>query len=67
MRAEAVAKGDELLIIDMPELAQTSRVYNEYLDQLTGIKTEDLTYCAISLVGPRNKIDGLVRKLRLLP
>lgn len=66
LRAEAMAKGDELLIIDMPELAQTSRVYDEYLDQLASIKTEDLTYCAMSLVGPRNKIDRLVRKLRLL-
>ncbi|NEA53336.1 DUF2000 domain-containing protein [Streptomyces sp. SID13666] len=43
------------------------RVYGEHLDQLADIKTEDLTYCAISLIGPRNKIDGLVRKLRLLP
>jgi len=66
LRADAVAKGDELLIIDMPELAQTSRVYDEYLDQLAGTKAEDLTYCAVSLVGPRNKIDRLVRKLLLL-
>ncbi|MBF9069098.1 DUF2000 domain-containing protein [Streptacidiphilus fuscans] len=66
LRAEATAKGDELLIIDMPELAQASRVYDEYLDQLASTKNEDLTYCAISLVGPRNKIDRLVRKLRLL-
>jgi hypothetical protein len=64
--AAAVAKGDELLIIDMPELAQTSRVYDEYLGQLAGTKAEDLTYCAVSLVGPRNKIDRLVRKLPLL-
>ncbi|MFC1407028.1 MULTISPECIES: DUF2000 domain-containing protein [Streptacidiphilus] len=66
LRTEAVAKGDEVLIVDMPDLAQTSRVYDEYLDQLAGSKTEDLTYCAISLVGPRNKIDKLVRRLPLL-
>jgi hypothetical protein len=66
LRTGAAAEGDELLIIDMPELAQTSRVYDEYLDQLSGIKTEDLAYCAISLVGPRNTIDRLVRKLPLL-
>ncbi|MFC1438870.1 DUF2000 domain-containing protein [Streptacidiphilus sp. N1-10] len=66
LRTEAVTKGDEMLIVDMPDLAQTSRVYDEYLDQLAGSKTEDLTYCAISLVGPRNKIDKLVRKLPLL-
>jgi hypothetical protein len=66
LRAETVAKGDELLIVDMPELAQTSRVYDEYLDQLASTKNEDLTYCAISLIGPRNKIDRLVRKLSLL-
>ena len=66
LRTGAAAKGGELLIIDMPELAQTSRVYDEYLDRLSGIKTEDLTYCAISLVGPRNTIGRLVRKLPLL-
>jgi hypothetical protein len=66
LRAEAAARGDELLIVDMPEVARTSSIYDEYLDQLAGRRKEDLIYCAISLVGPRKKIDKLVRKLSLL-
>lgn len=50
----------------MPERAQSSRVYDEYLDRLAGTKHEDLTYRAVSLVGPRNQVSKLVGKLSLL-
>ncbi|MEV4375642.1 DUF2000 domain-containing protein [Streptosporangium sp. NPDC049644] len=66
VRARAVVQEDELLIVDMPQLAQTSRVYDEYLDRLADTGSEELTYCALSLVGPRNRIDKLVGKLSLL-
>ncbi|GAA2900018.1 hypothetical protein GCM10010517_65600 [Streptosporangium fragile] len=65
LRAKAAAK-DDLLVVDMPEPAQTSRVYDEYLSRLAETRNEDLTYCAISLVGPRNKVDKLVGRLGLL-
>ncbi|MFJ9031048.1 DUF2000 domain-containing protein [Streptomyces sp. NPDC102274] len=65
LRAKAAAK-DDVLIVGMPEPAQTSRAYDEYLDRPAGTANEDLAYRAISLVGPRNKIDRLVGKLSLL-
>ncbi|MGI5400804.1 DUF2000 domain-containing protein [Streptomyces sp. CA-135486] len=65
LREKARAK-DGFFVADMPEHAQISRVYDEYLDYLAGTKSEDLTYHAISLVGPRNQVSKLVGKLSLL-
>ncbi|QHY94119.1 hypothetical protein SSPS47_03120 [Streptomyces sp. S4.7] len=65
LREKAAAKED-VLVVDMPEPAQTSRIYDEYLDLLAGTKHEDLTYHAVALVGPRNRIGKLVGKLFLL-
>jgi hypothetical protein len=63
VRAKAVAKVG-LHVVDMPEPAQTSRVYQDYLDTLA--ESDELSYYAISLVGPRNLVDKLVGGLRLL-
>lgn len=65
LREKATAK-DDVFVVDMPEPAQTSRIYDEYLDLLAGTKHEDLTYHAVGLVGPRNRISKLVGKLPLL-
>ena len=63
VRAKAVAKVG-VHVVDMPEPAQTSRVYQDYLDTLA--KSDELSYYAISLVGPRTMVDKLVGGLRLL-
>lgn len=65
LREKATAKED-VYVVDMPEPAQTSRIYDEYLDLLAGTKHEDLTYHAVALVGPRNKVSKLVGRLPLL-
>jgi hypothetical protein len=65
LRTQATSK-DGLFVVDMPEPAQSSRVYDEYLDRLAGTKHEYLTYYAVSVVGPRNQVDKLVGKLPLL-
>lgn len=65
LREKAAAKED-VFVVDMPAPAQTSRIYDEYLDLLAGTKHEDLTYHAVALVGPRNRIGKLVGKLPLL-
>jgi uncharacterized protein DUF2000 len=55
---------DGVHVTDMPEAAQATRVYDDYLGQLG---TEDApAYLAVSLVGPRNRIDKLVKRLPLL-
>jgi hypothetical protein len=48
----------------MPSIAQSVRVYDEYVEQLS--RTDGVGYYAVSLIGPRNKVDKIVRKLPLL-
>jgi hypothetical protein len=64
LRARAAASAG-VFVADMPNLAQQTRVYDEFLDQLSAV--DEPAYCAISIVGPRNRIDKLVAKLNLLP
>ncbi|WP_028045008.1 DUF2000 domain-containing protein [Cellulomonas sp. URHE0023] len=63
IRAKAASYA-EMYVADMPEIAQSIRVYDEYVDHVTD--AEDLPYIALSLVGPRSQVDRLVRKLPLL-
>ncbi len=64
-RARAAARGD-LLIVDMPAAAQAHRVYDDYLAELAGTAPDDLSICAFSLIGPRNPVDKVIKKLTLL-
>ncbi|MEU2348651.1 DUF2000 domain-containing protein [Modestobacter sp. NPDC049651] len=52
--------------VGMPASAQTNRVYAEYLQELATTPADGLALRALSLVGPRNRIDKLVGKLPLL-
>jgi hypothetical protein len=51
----------------MPAQAQATRVYDEYVDVVASSAPKDLDYFAVSLVGPKNRIDKLVGRLPLLP
>lgn len=53
-------------VADMPVQAQSTRVYDEYLGQLAETGPEDVRYHAVSIVGPRNRVDKLVKRLSLL-
>lgn len=66
IRAKAT-EAEGVLMADMPSLAQSTRVYDEYLAQMSTADTDELSYYALSIIGPRNKIDKIVRKLALLP
>jgi hypothetical protein len=66
IRARAAEAGD-VFVADMPSLAQSTRVYDEYLDRMAASGPDEIAYYALSLVGPRNRIDKMVRKLSLLP
>ena len=63
---EKVSTADGMLLIDMPEAAQTNRVYDEYLDELAQTPVAGLRALAISLVGPRKDVERITRKLSLL-
>jgi len=53
-------------VADMPEIAQRIRVYEDFLATMKEIPTGEMGYCAIGIVGPRNRIDKLVGKLPLM-
>ena len=66
IRARAAAS-DGVLIVDMPAAAQAHRVYDDYLAELAGTSPGDLGVTAFSLVGPRNRVDKIVKRLDLMP
>ncbi|MGA7207031.1 MAG: DUF2000 family protein [Specibacter sp.] len=47
--------------------AQQTRVYDEYLTAVSETAAEDIDYYAVSLVGPRNRVDRIIGRLPLLP
>jgi hypothetical protein len=53
-------------VADMPAAAQATRVYDEYIDAVAGTRGEELEYLAVSIVGPRNRVDKIVGRLPLL-
>lgn len=55
-----------VLVANMPSLAQATRVHDEYLEQVSTTGTGQLSYYAVSVVGPRNTIDKMAGKLALL-
>lgn len=66
-RIRSKALGRQVVFIaDMPLIAQQTRVYQEYLDQISTAASEAIDYAAISLVGPRKYVERLVRGLSLL-
>jgi hypothetical protein len=64
---EKAARSDGVYVADMPAGAQATRVYDEYVAEVAGTSSGHLDYCAVGLVGPRNRVDKLVKRLSLLP
>ncbi|WP_433298691.1 DUF2000 domain-containing protein [Pseudonocardia sp. CA-142604] len=62
----AAAAADGVLVVDMPEAAQSHRVYDDYLAELADTEPEKLACSAVSIIGPRNRVSKLVKKLALL-
>jgi hypothetical protein len=65
IREQAIER--RLLAADMPASAQATRVYDDYLRELAKTEPGDLAPLAISVIGPRNQVAKLVRRLELLP
>jgi hypothetical protein len=66
IRAKGVAH-EATFVADMPEAAQTTRVYDEYLSTMASSDPNEVDYLAVSLVGPKNRIDKIVGRLPLMP
>jgi hypothetical protein len=65
VRARA-AESDGVFIVDMPTAAQTHRIYDDYLNELAQTAPDNLGVSAFSIVGPRNRIDKITKRLNLL-
>ncbi|MFD1515895.1 DUF2000 domain-containing protein [Pseudonocardia yunnanensis] len=62
----AAACAEGVLVVDMPEAAQSHRVYDDYLSELAETEPEKLACSAVSIIGPRNRVGKLVKRLALL-
>jgi hypothetical protein len=56
----------EVYVADMPLAAQQTRVYDDYLAQLADSAPDQIAYAAVSLIGPRRRVDRIVGGLKLL-
>jgi Protein of unknown function (DUF2000) len=65
-RARA-ASSQDVLLVDMPAAAQAHRVYDNYLAELASTEPVDLGVRVFSVIGPRNRVDKIAKKLVLLP
>ncbi|MFE3826928.1 DUF2000 domain-containing protein [Streptomyces sp. NPDC059092] len=66
IRAKAASRAD-IFVADVPAAAQSTRVYSDFITAVGKTPTEDIDYCAVSVVGPRNPVDKIVGKLPLMP
>ncbi|GGS70777.1 hypothetical protein GCM10010156_31970 [Planobispora rosea] len=63
---EEAAAVPDLVVTDMATIAQRTTVYGDYLGELARTGSEDLTYLAVSLLGPRADVERLTGRLPLL-
>ncbi len=64
---DRAAASDGTLVVDMPAAAQAHRVYDHYLGELARTSPAELATCAFSVLGPRNRVNKIVKNLALLP
>lgn len=65
IRAKAASSAG-CFVADMPAVGQRTRVYADYLATMKETAAEDVDYCAVSVVGPRNRVDKIVGRLPLM-
>ncbi|MFF0018897.1 DUF2000 domain-containing protein [Streptomyces sp. NPDC005374] len=65
IRAKAASYADTF-VADMPAVAQHTLVYTDYAASVENTDGAELDYCAVSIVGPRNRVSKIVGKLPLL-
>jgi hypothetical protein len=60
------AGSDECFVSDVPSAAQHTRVYDEYRESVATERTSAMEYYAVSIVGPRKRVDRIVGRLDLM-
>jgi hypothetical protein len=66
VRARA-ASSSGTFVAGMPSAAQRTRVYADYVTTMGETAAADVEYAAVSVVGPRNRVDKIVGRLPLMP
>ncbi len=66
IRARAIA-AEDMFHADMPTVAQHSKLYDDYIEQMANAESDGVGYYALSVIGPRNRVARMVHKLSLLP
>ncbi|MEU1480694.1 DUF2000 domain-containing protein [Streptomyces sp. NPDC005760] len=63
---EKAASYADTFVADMPAVAQHTLVYTDYAASVENTDSTELDYCAVSIVGPRNRVSKIVGKLPLM-
>jgi GNAT superfamily N-acetyltransferase len=58
--------GEPLTVVDLPEVAQRARTYDDYTRRLAETPAEELSYAGLALFGPREIVTALTGALPLL-
>lgn len=64
IRQEAIDKGCD--VVDFPVQGQQTKNYSEFIKMTAQIKTEDMKYTGIALIGQKKPISKIVKNLQLL-
>jgi len=64
IKAEADEQG--LTVVGFNEVARRSRDYTEYLDTLAATPAQDIEYAGVALVGSRNAVNRITKRLELM-
>ncbi len=63
---DAAGLDKEIAVVDFSEPAQTARTFEAYRALLQTIKTEELNYVGVALLGPKSAVTSLTAGLALL-
>lgn len=56
----------DLTVVDFSNLAQSCKVYEDYIQKMENTRTDTLTYWGIAIVGNKKKVNKLTGSLPLL-
>ena len=56
----------DLVVVDFSDVAQRIHIYEDYVKEAEGYKTEDFRYFGLALFGDKKKINRLTGMLPLL-
>lgn len=60
------SSSEEILCVDFSDVAQSCKTYDEFIEKMKTISTEELKYLGICICGPKKKVNKLTGNLPLL-